>query len=573
MTTEDDAAEITAPEVVAPGVFLSWSGREQATTLVPAPRVLERIEEHSDPTEFDPGNLVIEGDNRQAMVSLYAQYAGQVDVVLIDPPYNRGRNDFRYSDKRFADPDADTANGSYVAAQDGGKHTKWLNQLAPTLKLLQDLMAPHGVIFVHINDIELPRLLILMEEMFLESNWLGTIVWKSATDNNPSRIVVEHEYIVCWAKNEPSVPRVWRGRAAESRDMMLAEFEKLKAEASNLKELQAMWRRFVSRHKEEIGEFSHYNRVDEDSAYTGMRALHNPGRDGYDYDVVHPNGLACVRPLRGWRFPEERFAELLADGRILFGEDESQIPQLKVYLKDADVSLKGVIHLDSRSATKEIARLFPEQPNVFKYPKPVAIEEYLLAFVAGKDALILDCFAGSGTTGHAVYRLNQRDGGRRRFILIEEGTEGDQYAATLTAERLRRARVQEDLPGGFTFHRVGKQIDREAFATFQRAHIAEAVRQADLSGKGAGIKPVEGTWVIGRNRRNEAICLCYKGPGESVVTIDDLTEMFVEAKKLGLAKPLRVYGTACEVVEDDTFTFFQLPDELLSNLSLGSRQA
>jgi hypothetical protein len=187
---------VDAPEEpeAEPGIFLWWADRRQATLSIPKPRILEEVPEHSDPTDEDPGNLLIQGDNRQAMVSLLSHYAGKVDVVVIDPPYNTGRRDLRYNDARFADPDAD-GKGAYVSAEDGGKHTKWLNQMAPTLRVIRELMAAHGVIFIHIDDRELPRLLLLMEEIFDESNRIGLLVWKSATDNNPSQIVVEHEYI------------------------------------------------------------------------------------------------------------------------------------------------------------------------------------------------------------------------------------------------------------------------------------------------------------------------------------------------------------------------------------------
>lgn len=562
---DDTAAEPTPEE----GVFLSWTGRKGFRAAVPTPRVFVPVPEASDSTDEDPGNFVIEGDNRQAMVSLFAQYKSEVDVVLIDVPYNTGKNDFRYDDARFQDPDADQAKGDFVKAEDGGKHTKWLNQMAPTLWLIKELMAAHGVIFVHINDIELPRLLLLMEEIFDAGNWLGTIVWKNATENNPSRIAIEHEYIVCFAKDKSSVPATWKSPGAETRDLMLERFVALKAEGLDGTALEAAWKQFVTRHRHEVGQFGHYNRADEHGPYTGMRALHKPEKGGYFYDVMHPaTGKPVTLPMRGYRYPEQRMRDLIESGRILFGADETSLLQLKVYLEDADVSLRGVIELDSRSAANEIAALFPDQPNVFRNPKPVAIEEYLLSFVASRDALILDCFAGSGTTGHAVMRLNKQDQGTRRFILIEEGNPGDQYATTLTAERLRRARTRERLPGGFSFIRLGEQIDREAFATFQRHTVIEAIRQADASGRGVGIKPIDGKWVIGANSRRQAICLGYSVDGETV-TAADLHEMYLEAEGLGLARPLRVYGSACEVLESDGFSFFQIPEELLANLSVG----
>jgi adenine-specific DNA-methyltransferase len=143
------------------------------------------------------------------MVSLRSQFNAAVDVCYIDPPYNRGGNDFRYSDARFHDPDADGSDAVYVSNEDGGRHTKWMNTMAPRLAMIHEMLAPHGILFVSINDIELFRLGMLLDEIFDERNRLGVIVWRGSADNNPTRIAIEHEYIVCYAKRISEVPQVW----------------------------------------------------------------------------------------------------------------------------------------------------------------------------------------------------------------------------------------------------------------------------------------------------------------------------------------------------------------------------
>lgn len=574
-----DSADQPAPEESEyAGIQLTWSGAKQARISLPKPRILATDEALSDRTNEDPGNLVIDGDCRQALASLVSTYQGSVDVVLIDPPYNGGKKDLRYSDSRFHDPDADGSDAYWVAEQDGGRHTKWLNEMYPAIRLLRELMAPHGVIFVHLDDVELPRLLLMMEDIFGERNRIGMIAWHGATDNNPSRIVIEHEYVVAFARDITSVSKVWTSPASETQDLMLAEFARLRGEISDDKRLGTAWRAFLREHREELGEFTHYNRFDEGGPYTGMRSLHNPGRDGYQYQVIHPNGKPAVRPLRWWRYPESTMDSLRAEGRILFAKDETQIPQLKVYLSEAKVQLKSVVKVDSRSAAKELARLFPESPDLFPNAKPVAIEEYLLSFVAPKGALILDAFGGSGTTGHAVMRLNARDDGDRRFILIQQTETGrqpgdDGYDAALTADRLRRARVSEGVRGGFTFKRVTEQIDFENFFSMKRRQIVDAILQSDTSGRGGGIVPIEGTLVIGRNARREAICLVFEEAGDSALTPALLGEMYAEAEALGLSSPLRVYARRTEVFDPDNFRFFKLPDELYRNLmvTIGGR--
>jgi adenine-specific DNA-methyltransferase len=555
-------------EEAEPGIYLQWSGRRDYRTRVPAPRVLVPIPEFSDPTKDDPGNLVIEGDNRKALVSL-ALLRGGVDVVLIDPPYNTGKNDLRYSDRRFHDPEADAEGAKFVTNQDGGRHTKWLNEMAPTLVLIKDLMVPSGVIFVHINDIELPRLLMLMEEIFNEDNHLGTIVWKGATDNNPSQIIVEHEYIVCYAKDREHVPSPWKGQVNDLVQLMADEFNRLRAENSDLESLAKRWKGWIRAHREELpNALRRKTEVDRRGPYQPDADMANPGKQGYFYDIRHPKtGRPVKKPLRGWRYPQDTMRTLLEDDMVVFGQDETTVPHKKRHLsEDAADRLRSVIEMDPRTAALDIARLFPENPNIFRNAKPVDLEEYLLSFVAGRDSIILDCFAGSGTTGHAVMRLNKRDGGKRRFVMIEEGHGEDDYATTLTAERIKRARKAEQLPGGFTFLRVGEQVDRKAFAHFQRKSVIDVILQTDASGRGSVIRPIEGKWVIGANHRREAVCLAWSGASDLRVTPKKLREMFVEARRKGLSWPLRVYGSVCEVEETDDFIFLRLPDEVLANL-------
>jgi adenine-specific DNA-methyltransferase len=491
--------------------------------------------------------------------------------VLIDPPYNRGKHDFRYSDRRFDDPNADDADAAYISNEDGGKHTKWLNQMAPTLVLIHHLMTEQGVILVHCNDIELPRLLLLLEEIFNESNHLGTLVWRGSIDNNPSPIIVEHEYIVCYARDRSKVPSPFQGHVNDLVLIMSAEFNRLKEKYPELADLRRHWQAWIREHKAELpNALRRKTEVDARGPYQPDGDMANPGKEGYRYDVRHPITKKPVKsPLRGWRYPQETMKQLIADDLVVFGKDHTTVPHKKRHLlEDAPERLRSVIEMDNRTAAEDLKKLFPENPAIFKNPKPVDLEEYLLSFVAKKDAIVMDCFAGSGTTGQAVMRLNKLDGGTRRFILIEEGNGDDVYTDSLTAERVKRARVAEKLPGGFTYLRVGRQIDREAFAKFQKVQVMQAILQADASGLAGGIRPINGTYVIGANRRGQAICLAWNGYGDGAVTPDNLAEMFAEAKELGLRKPLRVYGSRCEVFETAGFTFFQLPEELLANLAL-----
>jgi adenine-specific DNA-methyltransferase len=170
-------------------------------------------------------------------------------------------------------------------------------------------------------------------------------------------------------------------------------------------------------------------------------------------------------------------------------------------------------------------------------------------------------------------RLNAIDGGRRRFILIEEGTRDDRYCRTIAAPRIQAAIEKEALPGGFTFESVGRRLDRNAILELEREAIANLVVQTDATGKGKGIMRVAGEYVIAQNPRQEAICLCWNGRSKSAITRDVLVAMFEEAKTRGLRRPLRVYGSTCDVGETDSFRFCQIPDEILAALQIDESSA
>jgi adenine-specific DNA-methyltransferase len=244
---KDDKAGISelASSPGGAGMYLHWEGRRGYRTRMPAPRVLEPVDELS--LGDTGGNRLIEGDNLQVMISLRSQYRGAVDAAYLDPPYNTGKKDFRYSDRRFRDPNANSDDAVYVSNEDGGRHTKWLNFMGPRLYLTWELLADHGVCFVSISDIELFRLGLLMDEIFGESNRLGVVVWRQMADNNPTRIAVGHEYILCYAKNIDNVPPVWTGHSG-AKDWMLQTYERLKGETKDLGELQKSFRKAIKEH-------------------------------------------------------------------------------------------------------------------------------------------------------------------------------------------------------------------------------------------------------------------------------------------------------------------------------------
>jgi adenine-specific DNA-methyltransferase len=350
------------PRVLEPAPDLSYGGRGASKPGVTddggrshAPRVLERSVDLSYGDQ-GAGNLVIEGDNLQVMVSLRPQYRSMIDVAYLDPPYNTGKKDFRYSDRRFADPNADSDDAVYVTNEDGGRHTKWLNYMAPRLHLTHELLADHGICFISINDIELFRLGMLMDEIFGERNKLGVLIWKQGTDNNPTRISTEHEYILCYAKRIDDVPRVWLGYSA-AKAWMLSTFEELRRDEPAPVKLEKRWQAAIKKHVAEykaaiggvasddgidLGALERYKHVDRRGPYASIRNTDNPGRPGYYYDVLHPEtGLPCKKPATGYRFPPEKMQQLRADDMVVFGKDHNKLLEIKKYLKDVKEPLRS----------------------------------------------------------------------------------------------------------------------------------------------------------------------------------------------------------------------------------------
>jgi len=552
----------------ARGLYLHWEGKKQYRQRVPTPRLLEPVRKLS--VGKDTANMIVEGDNLQVLASLKSRYAGEVDVIYIDPPYNLGTEDFRYSDKRFQDPDADDSDAVYVTNEDGGRHTKWLNFIAPRLYMLWEMLNDsRGVLFVSINDVELCRLGLLLNEIFGEENHVGTLIWNGSTDNNPTQIAMEHEYILCYAKSKKSLPSAWIGRQSETKQRMLDEYEKIAKSSKTLQEIDKKWRKFIRDNKAELNPLTHYVLVDQEGPFTGMRNVHNPGRDGYFYPVVHPKTKkVCKPPARGYRFPQETMKKLIAEKKIIFGKDETQIVQIKTYLRDYVGALKSVIDIDSRTGANTLAKLFGDR-NVFRNPKPVDLIEILLDFSTSKDSLILDAFAGSGTTAHAVLSLNKKDKGRRRFILVEEGRGEDKFCRTLTAERVKRAIKADGYEDGFTFFTTGRKLDRQAIVGLERDALANLICQADETGRGRGITRSPGNkYVIGRNHRSEGICLVWNGDKDSEVTPELLRAAAEEVDKLKLKRPFRIYGTFCRVADTKSWKFCQIPDDILAQMHI-----
>lgn len=421
------------------------------------------------------GNLIVQGDNLVALKALLPYYAGQVKCIYIDPPYNTGvderdkegkRSGWIYNDN-VSSPVIRDWLGKVVGeeAEDLSRHDKWLCMMYPRLTLLRSFLRDDGVIFISIDEVEFASLRLLLDDLFGSLNRIGTIIWHNATDNNPTNIALEHEYVLCYAKNRPRLASEWKSTNLAIKERLLEVGDQLVRQYKDAGERQAEYTKWFRANREQLWPFQDYKFIDEGGIYTGMRAVHNPGKEGYRYDVIHPKtGKPCVQPMMGYRFPPETMKDLIARGRILFGTDETKLVELKVYARDYRAKLSSIFELDGRVGTNEIKDLFPESKRPFDFPKPIALIEELLSFTTAGDDIVLDSFAGSGTTGHALLRLNQADGQKRKFILVEMKPS---IARELTAERVRRVaegytdakgKHVEGLGGGFRYCELGEPL-------------------------------------------------------------------------------------------------------------------
>ena len=370
---------------------------------------LDLVPELSTPAQTPAegwSNLIIEGDNFDALRYLRMTHAGRVKCIYIDPPYNTGNRDFVYNDR-------------FVDANDSWRHSTWCEFMYQRLLLAKDLLRQDGVIFVSIDDNEIFALGMLMNKVFGEANFVANVIWQKvfAPKNSAKHFSADHDFIVVYALNgETWRPNLLpRGEAAESR----------------------------------------YKNPDNDPRgpwTSGDLQARNPYSLGI-YPITCPSGRVIPGPGRGsyWRVSAEKLKELDADNRIWWGKDGDGMPRIKRFLSEV---MEGRVpqtlwpHTEvghTQDAKKELLATLDDSDsaNVFSTPKPLMLLDRILRLSTGPDDLILDFFAGSGTTAHAVMRLNAEDGGKRRFILVSstEATTAEpdkNLCRDVCAKRVRR---------------------------------------------------------------------------------------------------------------------------------------
>jgi adenine-specific DNA-methyltransferase len=381
--------------------------------------------------EENSGNLIIHGDNLLALKALLPQYEGKVKLIYIDPPYNTGNENWVYNDN-VNDPKIRKWLGQVVGkeGEDLTRHDKWLCMMYPRLKLLHKLLREDGAIFISIDDNEQANLRIVCNEIFSPSNFLANIVWKKKTNgNNMGHIPPVHDFIVVYAKNQN-----------------LLKLPGIKLSTEYLSEKYA-------------NPDSHPNGL---WTTTDLSANHK----GPYFEITNPITDEKYLPPKGryWVFNEDEVKKRIADGRIIFGKSGNTKPVQRVFLNDRNIMQKPETWFDNQGYNSDgMTTLFDIfGTKVLEHPKPPSLIQYIINFSTEIDSIILDSFAGSGTTAHACLRLNQEDGGTRRFILVEM----EDYAETITAERVKRVvdgygSGEKKVPGtggGFSYCTIGPAI-------------------------------------------------------------------------------------------------------------------
>lgn len=588
------------------------------------PRVLEPIKKYGVGTpEEQSVNVLIEGDNLQAMSTLY-KIRGHVDLILTDPPYNTG-NDFRYNDKWDEDPN-DPGIGELVAETDGARHTKWMKFMWPRLQIMRAMLKDSGVLAICIDHRELFRLGQMLDELFGEQNRLAILNWQKSYSPRGDRrhVSTATEYVLVYAKDEKL-----------ARTDLLPRTEAMNRRYGSPDGDVRLWKGGDLSGPDAKGHMRMVYGVQ--SPFTGEihypppGACWRPGKTelkryleawGVEYKEVDLNDHALRAQLIG--LPESdvpRVKALMVKGtfgkakaaarkamaepwpRVFFGLDGQGRPQLKYYLEDvkqgkvpttfwAEESYDfpeefGAVswpHAESGHSQTGINELdaILGKGHGFETVKPLKLFSKIISLWCPPSGLVLDPFGGSGTSGHAVWSLNAEAGTNRRFVMIEQGRpeRGDSFARTLAAERLKRVTTgdwangeHDPLPYGFTFMELKKRVDADALLRMERDEMTDTVifSYFDVVRRSRpSLARVDGErrYLVARNDADEGFFLVWDGPDKNTsLTREVYADIAAEAKEVGLKRVYHIYARQ-QLYVTTNVRFYQIPDRILADFGL-----
>jgi len=432
---------------------LNWIGKAAVVNHhqdVPF-RLLEPVQSLSC-GDTETGNLIVQGDNLLALKALLPRYAGQVKCIYIDPPYNTGNEGWVYNDN-VNSPEIRRWLGEVVGKEGEtlDRHDRWLCMMYPRLMLLKQFLADDGVILVSLDDVESGHLRLLMDEIFGFSNRIATIAWSTRnTDNRiKTNLSPDHENIFVYGKTGNA--RI-EGRVIDRSD-------------------------FKNPDNDPRGPYV------TDPLKGKATASERPNLHSYSMEQPNSRNAWKPDPAKGWITDRAGYEKLLAEDRIWWPPNpETGWPRKKRFLTEAQERMPASSfwpEFKTQSGARELDEILDER--VFAFPKPISLVQRIVSYCAPPGSIVMDSFAGSGTTAHAVLKQNAEDGGNRRFILVEMD---EDIARDVTAERVKRVaqgytngkgQPVEGLGGGFQFCTLGKPLFDA------RGHISNDVRFAELA--------------------------------------------------------------------------------------------
>ena len=394
-------------------------------------------------------NLIIHGDNLHALKALLPHYANSVKCIYIDPPYNTGNERWIYNDNVNNPPMQEWfKKHSPIDIEDMERHDKWLCMMWPRLHLLKELLADDGAIFISIDDNEIHHLRLLMDEIFGEENFLANIAWeKRYSRNNDAKLFYSKKDAILVYRKTSNLKILRENRTDEANSLY----------KNPDNDPRGLWMSMPYARKS--------SKMHENLVYP----ITNPNTDK---TVTHPD--------YAWKYTKEQHTIHVKENKLWWGKNGmAKYPRLKLFLSEVS---DGMVPIDiwfheesgtSDEGTKELKQIFNTEDTVFDYPKPTRLIQRIVNLITKPDGndIILDSFAGSATTAHAVLALNKEDGGNRKFILVE----CEEYADTITAERIRRVingietasdkTLQEGISGSFAYCTLGKPTGVESMLT------------------------------------------------------------------------------------------------------------
>ncbi|MEM7873009.1 site-specific DNA-methyltransferase [Morganella morganii] len=413
---------------------MEWPGKRDCMKMIQEPSRATLKPCPDESADWDTTkNLFIEGDNLEVLKLLQKSYYGKVKMIYIDPPYNTG-NEFIYPDNYQETLDTYLAYAGLLddegktfttnTTSEGRFHSKWLNMMFPRIYLAKNLLKDDGVIFVSIDDNEVENTRRLLDEIFGEENFVAQFTWSGGRKNDSKLVSVSHEYVVCYVKSTACLSEnkiTWRQKKKGLEDIYKAADKAVKAANSDFEEATRLLKAWFKElpNSAPAKQHKHYSVIDKNGVYFPAD-ISWPGGGGPKYEVLHPiTGKPVKIPSRGWMFSDpEKMNDMIKNGRVHFGPNESAVPCIKSYLKDKEDQVPySVFYQDGRAATKRLRALMGD--DVFDHPKDELVLKELFEFVMRDGGIAVDFFAGSGSTAHALMDLQNDDGVNRNFILVQ----------------------------------------------------------------------------------------------------------------------------------------------------------